>query len=134
MDALVRFADYIQAAVRICHSLPEEECIGDIQISYIASGRHRSTYLIIGTNFVLKFPMCKYGIIDNEYEASVSCKCLLKECYAECCMVGNTTVLCMEFVEKIPLSQMPTWADSFDCLQVGRTKDGRVVAYDFGLT
>ena len=33
---------------------------------------------------------------------------------------------------RIPYESLPGWAGFIDCGQVGKTKDGRIVAYDFG--
>jgi len=37
----------------------------------------------------------------------------------------------MEYVEHVGRSETPDWTWSIDCGQVGRTKDGRLVAYDW---
>ena len=101
--------------------------IGKLPIQYVGIGRHRVTYLIVGTEIVLKFPLSVDGFFDNTHEAEVK-----GERYAECCMVGNSTILAMEFVDRIPYESLPGWAGFIDCGQVGKTKDGRIVAYDFG--
>jgi hypothetical protein len=93
----------------------------------IGLGRHRAVYHIAGSEFVLKFPVTIDGYYDNTREAST-----IGEHYAKCFMVMNSTILAMEYVERIPYNEMPDWAAYIDCGQVGKTKDGRIVAYDFG--
>ncbi len=97
-------------------------------------GRHRITFEISETH-VAKVPLNDYGIYDNEKEAQ-----LFEQegydgeiPYASCSIkyVFNVPILIMEKVERIEFSDAPRWAWYVDCCQVGRTKEGKIVAYDY---
>lgn len=81
---------------------------------------------------VVKVPLNYAGIVDNEHEMAVDAPYLAKTSWVE---LGPFTVLGMEFVDTdLAVEDMPPWAGSIDCYQVGRALDGRIVAYDYGIT
>ncbi len=93
-------------------------------------GRHRATF--IANDYVIKIPMCEYGVGDNEYEAEQSDRNL-----AQCHLVYDSDdfpILIMEKVIMVDYDLLPHWAHNVDCSQVGLSKKtGRYVIYDFGL-
>jgi len=102
-------------------------------------GRNRIVFF--GKNHVLKFPTCSTGMLDNDWEGSV---CVADEKGSEndiwpitrwleigefiCCMMQK-----VEPVMFVDYSTMPDWVGSIDGGQVGWTRKGKLVAYDFGL-
>ena len=97
----------------------------------IATGRNRAVYA--HGRFVVKVPLNDHGYGDNDLEAHYSRRYGRRPdpdgiVYARCGW------LVMERVNTrwVPREERPDWADWIDCGQVGRTKDGRFVAYDFG--
>lgn len=108
-------------------------------------GRNRVTF--IRKSYVIKVPATIDGFADNDWEGSVS---NTKESlnnpeeieYAKSRLVEykGIPLVFMERVEEAyhheitsRLGYYPDWVLSVDCQQVGFTKSGRLVAYDFGL-
>jgi hypothetical protein len=92
-------------------------------------------------DFVIKIPFCddddEPGFIANEREANLSNKYgdnpdLNGICYARAKLLDNGWLV-MERVERLflPKDQLPIWARYVDCQQIGKTKDGRIVAFDY---
>ena len=99
----------------------------------LGEGRNRATYRV-SADWVVKVPRCEAGIFDNESE-SETYGCLggnLAACsvfYEE----GGIPVLFMEYVEPVCLgASAPSWVSFVDCGQVGYTRAGKLVAYDYG--
>jgi hypothetical protein len=110
------------------------------QLEFIGEGRSRRVYRHKKTNYVIKIPLDNYGADDNYIEASAS-KSFYKDKdldeYLPCarCRLFKGIFLVMEYVEyvKNPYSnEMPDWVGCVDCGQVGYTRNGDLVAYDFG--
>lgn len=103
---------------------------------YIGSGRKRAVYLLPNGRNVIKIPLSEDGIHDNYMEAfrySNGRKEGMYVQYARCRLLG--VLLIMEYVA--PIDESPynlgiNWVYSVDSGQVGYTKQGKLVAYDFG--
>jgi len=110
-----------------------EKAIRLVQSYYgppIAVSRHRVVFL--DGDEVIKVPSCESGV--------AACDCELVEQgekYArtrpDVALSKKTglPIVRMEYVEHVGSSEQPDWTWSIDCGQVGRTKDGRLVAYDW---
>jgi hypothetical protein len=105
---------------------------------YLGSGRHRFVFLSPNKRYVLKFPIDYDGLLANEEEEQVfksSLTNLISDIkYAPCRLISNT-ILMMRYVEDIfysrKITELPIWVNEIDSCQVGLTKDGKLVAYDF---
>ena len=97
----------------------------------IGYGRNREVFSNGRT--VFKLPRNDAGFRDKsmEYhhfrrwkdEAQARCRIIF---------IMNIPVLLMELVKMIPVDEkLPDWTDFIDCRQVGRRKDGKIVAYDY---
>lgn len=107
-----------------------------LQSKYEIVGLGRNRVVFRDKDWVFKVPCNTNGVLDNENESSVYHSYrknhLIK--YARCKMC-SPYVLVMEYVDiDISLNDMPDWAMSIDCQQVGRDRQGNIVAYDFGTT
>lgn len=106
-------------------------------VSFLGEGRNR---LVFGHNgFVIKVPKDTAGYFDNEREARISrmfgrLPNLDGVCYARCHLLPNGWLVMERVVEYLNYGhpECPEWGGFIDCCQVGKTKDGRVVAYDYG--
>lgn len=96
-------------------------------------GRNRVTFA--GKSCAIKIPRHVDGIGDNLTEAATyqRHKNVTTE-YAKCraAIIGDVEVLCMEKVHHVPHEELPTWANFYDCAQVGKNNRGIFVAYDYG--
>lgn len=103
-----------------------------IGLHFIGEGHDRTVFRH-GERFVVKVPKGDHGIYANLLEASRfrRRKDWQPINLARCRMLRNGWLL-MEYAEPLPYSEHPKWADFVDCQQVGRTHDGRIVAYDYG--
>lgn len=110
----------------------------------IGSGRNRATFKLKSGNYVIKFPLSEAGEGDNDWEASiVSNKSEesdeIKYPKTRYITLNGFVCVVMEFVDD--LSSNPEeywflkedWFNSVDGGQVGKTKSGHIVAYDYGL-
>jgi hypothetical protein len=109
----------------------------------VYQGRNRRTFLIKG--YAVKIPLNFDGAADNDWEGSVrNGEMPLREydiVYPRTRLIyfSGIPVLFMErvlpatsnHVRRI-LGRVPKWIDRVDGGQVGFTKDGRPVAYDYG--
>lgn len=96
----------------------------------IGAGRNRITFLHPEGIYVFKVPHNLLGRHDNEHEA-----CIRGDKFAKCSRfyIRCIAILRMEFVVDIGYHEWyPKWVDRIDGQQVGWTRDGRLVAYDFG--
>lgn len=111
-------------------------------LKLVGIGRHRRTYKA-AEGWVLKFPRCNAGMMDN-YRESETWKRYGRSDgyanYAECEIVDLYfltefpvfPVLWMEWVEETrSFHNLPHWTYMIDCAQVGYNKDGILVAYDY---
>lgn len=120
-----RFADAIRQA--------------NSEFKVIGSGRHRVTFRC-DESTVIKLPTDEHAEWLNslevrQFERYIANQAAFGVHYALCYGVHYHGVIAvtMEYVEQLPWSHpdMPKWAGSIDCMQVGRAYDGRIVAYDF---
>jgi hypothetical protein len=112
--------------------------------SRIYEGRNRRVFVFKG--YVVKVPMNEGGMTDNDWEGSVSNGPRpLREwsvVYPKTRLVWHDDVPILFMERVIPvtskrirarLKKVPRWVGCVDCGQVGFTKDGRLVAYDYGV-
>jgi hypothetical protein len=96
-------------------------------------GRTRAVFAR-NEGWVVKVPLDDEGLAGNGHEANWSAHDLIP--LAECHLVEDSTggiqVLHMRRVEPehISYADGPDWLGLVDCGQVGRDRDGRLVAYD----
>lgn len=112
----------------------------------IGEGRNRAVWRIGSKgSHVIKIPLNEYGVGDNFHEAETYRRSKGKRTYvqyAQCRLFGETCLI-MEYAGYIgpksdengyiKLENCPEWAYSVDCWQVGYNRNGRIVAYDYGL-
>lgn len=107
----------------------------------VFSGRNRNCFDM--GSYVVKIPKNLDGFCDNDWEGSVSNgnddPNVVRYARTRMHYVDEIPVVFMEWVEhatgkKITeqIGYEPDWVMSVDCGQVGFTKDGRLVAYDYG--
>jgi hypothetical protein len=82
-------------------------------------------------DYVFKIPYNEYGLGFNYFEADTY-KNNPRDIYAKCRMFGS--LLVMEYVEPVEnmTADMPSWAWDTDMYQVGYTRAGKLVVYDYG--
>lgn len=87
-------------------------------------------------NWVFKVPRNYGGVNANEYEHSVGKANPNAPGYpiTKLFYIKQIPILKMEYVDPINYSdpESPEWAACFDCGQVGKTKKGKIVPYDYG--
>lgn len=94
-----------------------------------ACGRHRAVFF--DGDVVWKVPRNWQGMDANQREARWrSAEIPLARCELHYEMPSGIAVLKMERVEPVGGADLPDWTLAVDCQQVGRTRDGRLVAYD----
>ncbi len=105
-----------------------------------SSGRNRAVFIF--PKYVVKLPTCGDGCADNDWEGSICGSEPDKIQYARTRLVyhHDIPIVFMERVEyastknmRAKLGHEPEWVHSVDCSQVGWTRKGRLVAYDFGM-
>lgn len=109
-------------------------------------GRNRNVFLLPG-NLVVKLPRNCLGFSDNDWEGSISNS---KESYerpgyiqyprTRLAYQDDVPILFMEYAEFQTSAQLvarygeePSWVWGVDCGQVGLTRRGRLVAFDYGV-
>lgn len=99
--------------------------------SYLSSGRNRIVFK--KGERVCKVARNLKGECDNHHESATYFKHKDKAeiKFAKCCLVGP--LLVMEYVEECHTlgKFLPRWTDFVDCGQVGYTKEGKLVVYDY---
>lgn len=100
--------------------------------TFIGQGRTRAVFLLPGGRYVVKIPVDEMGYHDNWSEARQAKRdgWLYKHQVARCRLMKNGWLV-MEYVKPATGEELPDWVGSVDCGQVGWTRDGRLVAYDF---
>lgn len=96
-------------------------------------GQGRGRLAIRRGNYVYKFPVNESGESWNFREAD-KYYCYKGNMYGiplAKCRLLSSGVLVMEYLEPIPQSEVPDWADFVDCRQVGRNSKGVIKAYDY---
>jgi hypothetical protein len=111
----------------------------------IEQGRNRRVYVMKA--YVVKVPVNQDGIADNHWEGSVSNSSQYPQSdwqvqFARTRLVfqNGIPIVYMERVEEATsgaihnrLGRVPNWIGCVDCGQVGFTKRGALVAYDYGI-
>lgn len=107
----------------------------DLQM--LGYGRHRITFKL-SDKYVLKVPYVEDGVYDNHQEVKLYNRFREAGKCARCRIVKlyNLPCLIMEMVTpfvygKTPGEDWPEWSNYVDCGQVGVTRKGNVVAYDY---
>lgn len=128
-------------AIKIADAIKEKnrtiEYNGEV-FNFIASGTKRETFLSPCKNYVIKIPIEQFtllGLLENEREAQIYNE-TPNSIYAKCELIENGW-LKMEFVQPKYFSkddEYPDWTLTIAEHQVGYTRDGRLVAYDYGST
>lgn len=122
----------------LSHNAPEEfaEFIRRHGLTRVGAGMSRATYRTRSGRHVVKFPHCKAcGEMDNRYEAKGYEAGV--PYYARCRLIRVAGAVCLVMVWVEPLDYtgppipIPDWVDGIDCRQVGHTRRGKLVAYDF---
>ena len=108
------------------------------KLKHIGEGRHRRTYSTPSGRSVVKFATCRRGWSCNDLEAFLFAKYVSEKptIFARCRMIvlGGVECLLMEHVNEINgfgTPGLPPWVSSIDCGQVGYTRRGKLVAYDY---
>jgi hypothetical protein len=101
----------------------------------LGSGYSRACYA--DGRWVIKVPLNDYGLADNSREARLSRRWGRGPdqngvLYARCRLLKNGWLVMERVDTSVPDEAQPRWADYVDCQQVGLTRAGRIVAYDFG--
>ena len=96
---------------------------------WLGSGRGRVAFR--HKNYVVKIPYTTDGERFNRIEAHTYKNYNTKGRLARCRMHG--IMLVMEYIEQIKdHNDLPLWVSYIDCEQVGYTRTGKLVAYDYG--
>ena len=100
---------------------------------YLGQGNYRKTYLLPSGKYVIKIPINDDGQYNNwgevkEYKEDKSgllARCrLFKYRNQLCCIMEKLTI-------PKDLHNLPDWCSGIDCQQVGYTRKGKLVAYDW---
>lgn len=136
-----RLSDTLEHIAQIDHTLRDTfgdyfadkfmQCLN--RAEGLHTGRNRAT-LLMG-KYVIKFPLCGDGVADNDWEGSISGGDYIQYARTRLAYVGDVPIVFMEQVEyaKVNYDAMPDWVGSVDCGQVGYTRKGKLVAYDYGI-
>lgn len=104
-------------------------------------GRNRNVFDM--GRYVVKIPKNLDGIVDNDWEGSVSNgnddPHEIRYARTHLAWVDELPIVFMEWVEPATSREIiqrlgfePDWVMSVDCGQVGFARDGRLLAYDYG--
>jgi len=128
-----------------CNSTHDDPFEGAIEVAVdeaqknlkvLGEGRNRITFEL-NDRFVLKVPLNEYGVLDNETEAKMYRNRSDGDIrLARCRKVLNSFGLPLLVMERVDIDsveslELPHWVDFIDCSQVGYTKKGELVAYDY---
>lgn len=130
----------------------------NLDFIFLGEGRHRRTFLSPNKRYVLKFPHCVNGLEANQREAAFWKASLTTAApdgtsYAACRLIQNSIIMMRAVSEMYGGSyacdyarssgaisgkdlyndgkELPNWAQEIDCGQVGRLRNGKLVAYDY---
>ena len=118
--------------------MPETESfIKKHELTFINEGRHRAAFRTKSGKYVVKIPIAEGGDLANwnefwDYERKSQWfgDDRLARCRLIC--VAGTECLLMELVTMPPEGEeLPPWVSYVDCQQVGYTRRGKLVAYDW---
>ena len=100
----------------------------------IGEGHNRIVFLK-DDDTVIKCPLNEDGLNDNISESrryrQFGDADVVK--YAQCKMFFLNDINCLEMERVYPITneETPEWADFVDCGQIGKNKDGKILAYDY---
>lgn len=102
---------------------------------FLGEGSTRRAYLLPSGRRVIKLPLDCYGVEANEGEIRQSRQDITGR-LARCRPFIYKGQLCsiMQYVEPVKTEDRPTlpdWCYGIDCTQVGHTRKGKLVAYDW---
>lgn len=102
---------------------------------FLGEGRSRKVF-IIDDLWIIKVPLNEEGIHDQYWVLDCFEKNKAQGIYAQCYLKieNEIPLLIMERVKPFigDSRSLPKWVQQIDYQQVGYTKDGRLVAYDYG--
>lgn len=102
--------------------------------NYLGSGRHRKVFLSRSGKYVIKVPHNDGGFRANQEEYDLYCNQAKSSIPLAKCRLHKSDILLMEFVKSASWRpDLPEWVRSVDCQQVGYTRTGKLVAYDYSL-
>ncbi len=101
---------------------------------YLGCGRNRIVFALKSKNYVIKVPLNLAGNSDNSVEAKRGVDFGYPVAKAKRVIIDDFCCAVMEYVEHADRfdNELPDWTGFVDCGQVGFTKKGELVAYDFG--
>lgn len=113
-----------------------------VRCHQVFMGRNRNVFDM--GRYVVKVPKNLDGFADNDWEGSVSNANEdpdeIRYARTRMAYFADIPVVFMEYAEHADtqdmvsrLGQEPAWVGCVDCGQVGFTRDGRLVAYDYGV-
>lgn len=131
--------DTHRPAMEICRSAMK---LAKERFKYIGSGTTRKVFRAYAegdsnSRDVLKFPSCPFGILHNFSESERYAQGFDDFPIARSVLDQDLSrqygvpILRMEYVGGLESCDLPDWAFRVDSAQVGRTVDGRIVAYDY---
>ena len=100
----------------------------------VSSGRNRTVFE--SKYHVIKVPRCCDGIVDNDWEGSVSHKYYAK---SRLVYISGIPIVFAEKISEISskdvlrISEYFDWVRGVDSMQVGYTRKGKLVAFDYGI-
>ena len=127
-------------SIMACTTTTEELAISQILERFTAkygkpidSGLDRIVF--DASRWVIKVPRSSWCYGANYTEASYGHRSCKSDTLAICRLfhIDSVPVLWMEKVEPVTsFSNLPDWTNFIDCQQVGYTRKGKLVAYDYG--
>ncbi len=97
----------------------------------IGVGRQRETFRY--KSWVFKVPINRMGMDSNIKEHKYKEKNNVHEFpITKLFFLKDIPILKMEYVEYLDSKDKPDWSGCIDCGQVGKTKKGKIVPYDYG--
>jgi hypothetical protein len=113
----------------------------------VSAGRNRITFLF--PTYVIKVPRDGYGNADNEHEGCMGRYAITNRKRNRGVPVARTRFIAVDHIYIIAMERVnllgwtgvvdhyagdyPSWVDGIDCGQVGLTRSGELVAYDYGI-
>jgi len=99
----------------------------------VGVGRHRTVFRDGDVVYKVPHDETGYGALSNSLEAApITVEDPDHYALCEIVSIQDFPVLMMEYVEHCGWSEEKDWTWGIDCGQIGHTKDGRLVAYDWG--
>ena len=107
-----------------------KEFIDAKRLKFIGEGRHRAVFKTRSGRYVVKFPVGEGGELANYREARDFKESGDRLARCRIIVLQGVECLVMEFVT-MAKGPLPSWVDFIDCQQVGITRRGELVAYDW---